>query len=56
VHAIGSVGRHFHDLATRGNAWADGSGVGLRDVMARLGDDSERAAIIGLDTGTSVSR
>jgi hypothetical protein len=34
------------NCGTRGNAWAAGSGVGLRDLMARKGHDSERAAII----------
>jgi integrase len=46
VRAIGAEGLHFHDLRHTGNAWAAGSGVGLRDLMARMGHDSERAAII----------
>ena len=46
VRAIGAEGLHFHDLRHTGNAWAAGSGVGLRDPMARMGHDSERAAII----------
>jgi hypothetical protein len=36
----------FHDLHHSGNAWAAASGAGLRDLMARMGHDSERAAII----------
>ena len=46
VRVIGAEGLHFHDLRHTGNAWAAGSGVGLRDLMARMGHDSERAAII----------
>jgi len=46
VRAIGAEGLHFHDLRHTGNARAAGSGVGLRDLMARMGHDSERAAII----------
>ncbi len=46
ARAIGAEGLHFHDLRHTGNAWAAGSGVGLRDLMARMGHDSERAAII----------
>jgi integrase len=46
VAAIGASGLHFHDLRHTGNAWAAASGAGLRDLMARMGHDSERAAII----------
>jgi integrase len=46
ARAIGAEGLHFHDLRHTGNAWAAGSGVGLKDLMARMGHDSERAAII----------
>jgi len=46
VVAIGASGLHFHDLRHTGNAWAATSGAGLRDLMARMGHDSERAAII----------
>ena len=37
---------HFYDLRHAGNAWAATSGAGLRDLMARMGHDSEHAAII----------
>jgi Phage integrase family len=43
---IGAEGLHFHDLRHTGNAFAAASGAGLRDLMARMGHDSERAAII----------
>jgi integrase len=38
--------RHKHDLRHTGNQFAANSGVGLRDLMARMGHDSERAAMI----------
>jgi integrase len=36
----------FHDLRHTGNQFAAQSGAALRDLMARMGDDSERAAMI----------
>jgi integrase len=48
-HAVASVGMpglHFHDLRHTGNQFAVNSGAGLRDLMARMGHDSERAAMI----------
>jgi integrase len=44
--AIGAEGLHFHDLRHTGNVFAAASGAGPRDLMARMGHDSERAAII----------
>jgi len=46
VHAIGAVDLHFHDLRHTGNHFAAASGASLKDLMARMGHDSERAAII----------
>jgi integrase len=46
VQAIGAEGLHFYDLRHTGNSFAAASGAGLRDLMARMGHDSERAAII----------
>ncbi|MHB1594678.1 MAG: tyrosine-type recombinase/integrase [Streptosporangiaceae bacterium] len=46
VAAIGAAGLHFHDLRHTGNHFAAKSGAGLKDLMARMGHDSERAAII----------
>jgi integrase len=46
VRAIGEEGLHFHDLRHAGNHFAAASGAGLRDLMARMGHDSERAALI----------
>ena len=39
-------GLHFHDLRHAGNYFAAASGAGLKDLMARMGHDSERAALI----------
>ena len=36
----------FHDLRHTGNHFAAASGASLKDLMARMGHDSERAAII----------
>ena len=46
VEAIGMTGLHFHDLRHTGNQFAAQSGAALRDLMARMGHDSERAAMI----------
>ena len=46
VRSIGAEGLHFHDLRHTGNTFAASSGAGLRDLMARMGHDSERAAMI----------
>jgi len=46
VRAIGAEGLHFHDLRHTGNTFAASEGAGLRDLMARMGHDSERAAMI----------
>lgn len=46
VRAVGAQGLHFHDLRHTGNHFAAASGASLKDLMARMGHDSERAAII----------
>jgi integrase len=46
VAAIGAPGLHFHDLRHTGNMFAAASGAGLKDLMARMGHDSERAAMV----------
>jgi integrase len=46
AEAIGMTGLHFHDLRHTGNQFAAQSGAQLRDLMARMGHDSERAAMI----------
>jgi hypothetical protein len=39
-------GLHFHDLRHTGNMIAADSGAGLKDLMARMGHDNVRAAMI----------
>jgi integrase len=46
VEALDVPGLHFHDLRHTGNQFAAASGAGLRDLMARMGHDSTRAAMI----------
>jgi integrase len=46
VASLGLAGLHFHDLRHTGNTLAAMSGVSTRDLMARMGHDSVRAAII----------
>ncbi|MEV0581291.1 tyrosine-type recombinase/integrase [Nonomuraea sp. NPDC050310] len=46
VRAIGVPNLHFHDLRHTGNMFAAASGVGLKDLMARMGHDNIRAAMI----------
>ncbi len=46
VAAIGARGLHFHDLRHTGNTFAAAGGAGIKDLMARMGHDSERAALI----------
>ena len=46
VESIGAAGLHVHDLRHTGNHFAANSGAGLKDLMTRMGHDSERAALI----------
>jgi integrase len=46
VAAIGAPGLHFHDLRHTGNTIASKTGASLRDLMARMGHDNPRAAMI----------
>jgi integrase len=48
VAAIGAAGLHFHDLRHTGNQLASDSGATPRDLMARMGHDSVRAALVYL--------
>lgn len=43
---MGVPGFHFHDLRHTGNTLAADMGVSLRNLMARMGHDNERAALI----------
>jgi integrase len=40
------IGIHFHDLRHTGNTLAASAGASLRELMDRMGHDSERAAMI----------
>ena len=42
----GLLASMFHDLRHTGNQFAANSGAALKDLMARMGHDSERAALI----------
>jgi integrase len=46
VRSIEAEGLHFHDLRHSGNTFAAAGGAGIKDLMARMGHDSERAALI----------
>jgi integrase len=46
VTGMGLPGLHFHDLRHAGNTLAADTGVSLRNLMARMGHDNERAALI----------
>lgn len=46
VRSIGAEGLHVHDLRHTGNTFAATGGAGIKDLMARMGHDSERAAMI----------
>jgi hypothetical protein len=46
VKALGVAALHFHDLRHTGNLFAAQAGVSTRDLMARMGHDDMRAALI----------
>jgi len=46
VARIGQPDLHFHDLRHTGNTLAAQTGASTRDLMARMGHDSTRAALI----------
>jgi integrase len=46
VAGLGTKGVHFHDLRHAGNVWAAQTKVSTRDLMARMGHDDMRAALI----------
>jgi hypothetical protein len=46
VTKLGLAGLHFHDLRHAGNIWAPKAGMSTRDLMARMGHDDMRAALI----------
>ncbi len=46
VRRLGVPGLHFHDLRHTGNHFAAQTGASTRDLMARMGHDDRRAALI----------
>ena len=50
VQSIGAANLHSHDLRHTGNTFAAAGGAGIKDLMARMGHDSERAAMIYLNS------
>lgn len=46
VALLGVLGLHFHDLRHTGNMLAAATGATTKDLMRRMGQDSERAALI----------
>ncbi len=56
VRGMSLPGAHFHDLRHTGNTLAADMGVSLRNLMARMGHDSERAALIYQHKSASADR
>jgi integrase len=56
VEFIGARGLHFHDLRHTGNSFAAASGAGIKDLMARMGHNSERSAMIYLHEARGADR
>jgi integrase len=48
LREVGLTGTHFHDLRHSGNTLAASAGASVRELMDRMGHDSERAAMIYL--------
>lgn len=46
VTKLDLAGLHFHDLRHAGNIWASKAGMSTKDLMARMGHDDMRAALI----------
>ena len=54
--AAGLPGIHFHDLRHTGNQLVANKGANTRELMERMGHDSERAALIYLHSSTQRQR
>ena len=54
--AVGLEGVHLHDLRHTGNQLTANSGANLRELMVRMGHDSERAALIYLHSSAEHQR
>jgi integrase len=54
--AVGLEGIHLHDLRHTGNQLTANAGANLKELMARMGHDSERAALIYLHSSAERQR
>jgi integrase len=54
--AVGLEGVHLHDLRDTGNQLTASAGANLKELMARMGHDSERAALIYLHSTAARQR
>jgi integrase len=54
--AVGLEGIHLHDLRHTGNELTANAGANPKELMARMGHDSERAALIYLHSTTARQR
>ena len=54
--ATGLVGTHLHDLRHTGNQFTADAGANPRELMARMGHDSPRAALIYLHSSAERQR
>jgi integrase len=52
----GLVGTHLHDLRHTGNQFTADAGANPRELMARMGHDSARAALIYLPSSAERQR
>jgi len=56
LKAVGLSGVHFHDLRHTGNQFVAAKGANTRELMERMGHDSERAALIYLHSSPERQR
>jgi integrase len=54
--AVGLDGVHIHDLRHTGNQFTADAGANTKELMARMGHDSERAALIYLHSSDKRQR
>ena len=54
--AVGLEGVHFHDLRHTGNQLTANAGANPKELMARMGHDSERAALVYLHSSSQRQR
>jgi integrase len=52
---VGLDGVHIHDLRHTGNQFTANAGANTKELMVRMGHDSERAALIYLHSSDSDS-